>query len=333
MSYDWQSEYNPASTLAENDVENWKEWTDLTTEMWISDDIVEGDFEDEMDRFIITNVELSAIVSESMRNTDPNETIAHYTHNIVATFNSGVPLLNLPMVCRKLGWCKFNPETFAALIGCMKNPKTTILTFKSANHVCTGAKSENDARIACRAMCSAMQRKNIQCCMRDFRIRNIVAVAYTKFNLKLEDIAHHYKPKARFDPDRFPGLVFRMLNTNIVFTLFRQGKIVIAGGLKNKSIAKALKYLYQRVLLPFRDDNKTKNLTNHVTSKYTTTTTEKDEVNTSLYDVIGNSEGRDYTKYVEEHMDEYKKKHEELKTRIMNRSVSFANRLKRNVEL
>jgi transcription initiation factor TFIID TATA-box-binding protein len=190
---------------------------------------------------------------------DVSLTLSYKIQNVVSTFNGGVQRLNLRQLCMMLNWCQFNPEVFAALIGRLEDPKTTLLTFTSANNVCTGAKSEIDSRLACRMMASIMQDHGIECSMGKFVVQNIVASAYTGFPLKLEAIAVRYSPDANYDPEVFPGLIFRMRNPKIVFLAFREGKLVITGGKKRSQITKATNIFYRDVLLPFRDYSATIN--------------------------------------------------------------------------
>lgn len=152
-------------------------------------------------------------------------TLAFKIQNVVSTYNSGVQRLNLRMVCMDLNWCQINNEVFAALIGRLEDPKTTLLTFTSSNNVCTGAKKVIHSRIACRIAASIMQDKGYEVSMRDFKVQNIVASAYTGFPLRLEAIAVQFAPDATFDPDVFPGLIYRMKYPKIVFLLFREGKL------------------------------------------------------------------------------------------------------------
>jgi TATA-box binding protein (TBP) (component of TFIID and TFIIIB) len=206
---------------------------------------------------------------------DTPSTLNYKVQNVVSTFSgckeklnnisfltvffAGVRRLNLTALCMNLNWCQFNPEVFAALIGRIEDPKTTILTFTSANNVCTGAKSEIDSRIACRMHASIMQDHGIECGMTNFVVQNIVASAYTGFPLSLEKIAVQYSPDATCDPEIFPGLIFRMRKPKIVFLAFREGKLVITGGKKRNQLTKASEIFYKSVLVPFRDYNTTIN--------------------------------------------------------------------------
>lgn len=172
---------------------------------------------------------------------------------------SGVQRLNLKQLCRELFWCQFNPEVFAALIGRLADPKTTLLTFTSANNVCTGAKSEIESRISCRMLASILQDHGIECCMINFVVQNIVASAYTGFPLKLEDIAFKHSPDATYDPEIFPGLIFRMKKPKIVFLVFREGKLVITGGKKRSQVTEAANIFFHTVLKPHQDFSATIN--------------------------------------------------------------------------
>lgn len=193
------------------------------------------------------------------RNQEPAPQLVYHIQNVVSTFNGGVERLNLKKLCMELNWCHFNPEVFAALIGRLDDPKTTLLTFTKANNVCTGAKSEMDSRIACRTMAAIMQEHGIECSMSNFVVQNIVASAYTGFPLKLEAITAKYSPHAHYQPELFPGLIFRMEMLKVVFLVFREGKLVITGAKKRTQITAAAEIFYREVLIPYRDYSETIN--------------------------------------------------------------------------
>ena len=242
--------------------------------------------------------------------------------NVVSTFNGGVQRLNLKTLCMLMHWCQFNPEVFAALIGRLEDPKTTLLTFTSANNVCTGAKSELDSRIACRIMTHIMQEHGIQCSMARFVVQNIVASAYTGFPLKLELIAQKHSPLANYDPEVFPGLIYRMRNPKIVFLLFREGKLVITGGKKRSQITKAFDIFYENVLLPFKDESTTINFVQQAPSNACTLI----EVISKIVDEFGElndaetifeaDDPEDYedVRNIRDNIDEYEKLYQEQLT-------------------
>lgn len=53
---------------------------------------------------------------------------------------------------------EYNPKRFAAVIMRIREPRTTALIFSSGKMVCTGAKSEDDSRLAARKYARIVQK-------------------------------------------------------------------------------------------------------------------------------------------------------------------------------
>lgn len=49
------------------------------------------------------------------------------------------------------------------------------------------------------------------------------------FPIDLEHIANKYGEFCSYEPEVFPGLVYRMMDPKIVFLIFVSGKIVLTG--------------------------------------------------------------------------------------------------------
>jgi transcription initiation factor TFIID TATA-box-binding protein len=56
---------------------------------------------------------------------------------------------------------------------------------------------------------------------------------------------------ASYEPELFPGLIYRLVNPRVVFLIFVSGKIVITGAKKEIDLAHALTKLYP-VLVEFK---------------------------------------------------------------------------------
>ena len=67
--------------------------------------------------------------------------------NVVATVDLGCQL-DLKTIAMHARNAEYNPKRFAAAIVRIKDPKTTALIFASGKMVCTGAKSEDLAKLA-----------------------------------------------------------------------------------------------------------------------------------------------------------------------------------------
>ena len=93
--------------------------------------------------------------------------------NIVSTVNMGVKL-DLKKIALHARNAEFNPKRFAAVIMRIREPRTTALIFSSGKMVCTGAKSEEDSRLAARKYARIVQKLGFPTKFKDFKIQNMV---------------------------------------------------------------------------------------------------------------------------------------------------------------
>merc|ERR1719225_1597046 len=93
--------------------------------------------------------------------------------NIVSTVNMGVKL-DLKKIALHARNAEYNPKRFAAVIMRIREPRTTALIFSSGKMVCTGAKSEEDSRLAARKYARIVQKLGFPTKFKDFKIQNMV---------------------------------------------------------------------------------------------------------------------------------------------------------------
>lgn len=173
--------------------------------------------------------------------------------NVVATFNLGLDKLDLRELSLQKPFIEYNPHKFAAATLRLRNPKTTALAFASGNLVCTGSKDEITSRWASRRYVRLLQRHGVPVQFRKFKIQNIVASCNTGRPLKLKELGTKYGPYCSYEPDLFPGLVFRTTDPKLVFLCFRSGKVVITGAKTREEIKTTLELLFQNILVNFFD--------------------------------------------------------------------------------
>lgn len=173
--------------------------------------------------------------------------------NVVATFNLGVDYLDLRAIALHKPFIEYNPQKFAAASLRIRSPRTTALAFASGNMVCTGAKTEIESRFAGRKYVRVLQKHGIPVSFRDFKIQNIVASAEIPHALKLVELSRAYGPYVSYEPDLFPGLVFRTTAPKLVFLIFRSGKVVITGAKCRNEIQKTWIMLFRGIIQQFVD--------------------------------------------------------------------------------
>ena len=193
--------------------------------------------------------------SSSSSSQQISETPPYRLVNVVSTCSLGVDNIDLRTLALERNFLEFNPLTFAAATFRIRSPRTTCLLFASGNMVITGSSNEHESRLAARKYCSVLQRCGLKVMFKDFGIQNIVASAYVGFTINLQDIADQFSPYTSYDPDLFPGLVFRSISPKLVFLIFRSGKIVITGAKKNEEIAVTYNSLYKNIIVKHRGED------------------------------------------------------------------------------
>merc|ERR1712166_1241132 len=152
--------------------------------------------------------------------------------NIVSTVNLACPL-DLKKIALHARNAEYNPKRFAAVIMRIRDPRTTALIFSSGKMVCTGAKSEEASRLAARKYARIIQKLGFPAKFKEFKIQNMVASCDVKFPIRLEGLAFEHCNFASYEPELFPGLIYRMASPKVVLLIFVSGKLVITGA-KNR---------------------------------------------------------------------------------------------------
>jgi transcription initiation factor TFIID TATA-box-binding protein len=170
--------------------------------------------------------------------------------NIVATVNLSARL-DLKTIALHARNAEYNPKRFAAVIMRIREPKTTALVFASGKMVVTGAKSEDDSKLASRKYARIIQKLGFHTKFADFKIQNIVGSCDIKFPIRLEGLASSHHTFSSYEPELFPGLIYRMMKPKIVLLIFVSGKIVLTGAKVREEIYQAFELIYP-VLQDFR---------------------------------------------------------------------------------
>jgi transcription initiation factor TFIID TATA-box-binding protein len=150
--------------------------------------------------------------------------------------------ISLTRLIERLEDVEYNPERFPGLVCRIKNPRAAALIFSSGKIVCTGSRSVNLANEAMHRVVDRIRETGIDL-PREFevRIENIVASTqiYAKVKLNLEKLAFGLE-NSEYEPESFPGLVYRLRNPKAAFLLFGSGKIICTGARRVEDIHTAL---------------------------------------------------------------------------------------------
>jgi transcription initiation factor TFIID TATA-box-binding protein len=163
--------------------------------------------------------------------------------NVVAsaTLNQKV---DLNAVVKGYPGVEYRPEQFPGLVFRLKRPKTATLIFNSGKMVCTGAKSEKEARRAVVKVIKELKKSGIIIISKpDLKIQNIVASGVLGGMIDLEKAAYTLG-HTMYEPEQFPGLIYRMEEPKVVILLFASGKLVCTGAKKEEDVYVAVDKLH-----------------------------------------------------------------------------------------
>jgi len=138
---------------------------------------------------------------------------------------------------------EYNPEQFPGLVIRIKEPKTSALIFSSGKIVCTGARTIEKVHESIKKIIKSLEKINIKITIKPVvKIQNIVASGSIGMDLNLNDLATKLRD-VEYEPEQFPGLVYKLAAAKATFLLFSNGKIVCTGTKSEKEVHEALDML------------------------------------------------------------------------------------------
>ncbi len=153
--------------------------------------------------------------------------------------------LDLNLIETRIPHVDYNPDTFPGLVYRLKTPKVTALIFKSGKMVVTGAKSVSELVLAVKKILKSLRDAGIEIRGRpQLQIQNIVASANLHVYIDLEKAAFVLE-RSMYEPEQFPGLIYRMNDPKVVLLIFSSGKMVITGAKKEDDVRRAVENIYK----------------------------------------------------------------------------------------
>jgi transcription initiation factor TFIID TATA-box-binding protein len=154
----------------------------------------------------------------------------------VASHDQKFDLLSIMKVFRNV---EYRPKRFPGLVFRLKRPKTATLIFTSGKMVCTGAKSEKMAHRAIEKVVRELKKEGIIILGKPrIKVENMVASADIHGKVDLEAAAE-FLDNIMYEPEQFPGAVYRMKEPKVVILIFSSGRLVITGAKREEQVHEA----------------------------------------------------------------------------------------------
>ncbi len=166
--------------------------------------------------------------------------------NIVATTSLGKEV-SLTKLARTQSNTEYNPEQFPGLVLRIEKPKSAVLVFSSGNLVCTGTKSVAQVKEVIKAVIRQIAKIGVKITQTPkITVQNIVASGSIDLNLNLNLLALQLE-NTEYEPEQFPGLVYKLVDPTATFLLFSNGKLVCTGTKNKQQLEEAMKQLNRNI--------------------------------------------------------------------------------------
>jgi transcription initiation factor TFIID TATA-box-binding protein len=175
---------------------------------------------------------------------DPHENITVVNIVVSSGLGKDVPLERMAATVPNT---EYNPEQFPGLVIKFREPKTSALIFSSGKIVCTGAKSLEGVEKSLEKIVEAVSRIDIEFDgIPEYEVQNIVASGNIGADLNLNVLAMSLD-NTEYEPEQFPGLVYKLGTTKATFLLFSNGKIVCTGTKHEDQVHEAVDKLLENL--------------------------------------------------------------------------------------
>ena len=167
--------------------------------------------------------------------------------NVVATVVVEITeKIDLNQIARRHADVEYNPERFPGLVMRIEKPRATILIFSTGKMVVTGLRQATEAERVVDKVVKNIRKAGIKVSNPEITIQNIVASGdlHTNIDLNMAAIVMEY---AMYEPEVFPGLIYRMQDPKTVFLIFSTGRIVCTGAKRRDIVRDAVLKLNQQV--------------------------------------------------------------------------------------
>ena len=150
-------------------------------------------------------------------------------------------IISLDKLLNVLESSEYEPEQFPGLVYRLDNPKVATLIFRSGKIICVGARSTAAAKEALKKTVRNIKKIGIRFNENNLKVKieNIVVAVNLERDLNLDQLAFQLE-NSEYEPEQFPGLVYRIYDPKVAFLLFSSGRVVCAGAKSLDSVKKAV---------------------------------------------------------------------------------------------
>jgi len=168
--------------------------------------------------------------------------------NIVAS-GAIAESIDLAAFTEKTENCDLNTKRFPGAVFHITDPKIACLIFSSGKIVITGARDETALAAGLAVVIKALKSAGIVPLDEPrVKVTNIVCSYNLGKYINLNKLTVTFNVEnVEYEPEQFPGLVFRIADPKIVVLIFSSGKIILTGGKNLDDVKRGLDVLEKKL--------------------------------------------------------------------------------------
>lgn len=156
---------------------------------------------------------------------DASPVIDIVINNVVCSFSVRCHL-NLRQIALTASNVEYRREN-GMLTMKIRTPYTTASMWSSGKVTCTGATSEETAKLAARRYARILQKLGFRVKFMNYRVVNVLGTCTMPFAIKLIPFSQSNRPIASYEPELHPGVTYKIKDLKATLKIFSTGSITV----------------------------------------------------------------------------------------------------------
>ncbi|XP_050306595.1 TATA box-binding protein-like 1 [Anthonomus grandis grandis] len=127
----------------------------------------------------------------------------------------------------------------------LRRPYTTASIWSSGKVTCTGATSEDAARLAARRIARCLQKLGFNVKFNNYRVVNVLGTCSMPFAIRINSFSEQHR-EADYEPELHPGVTYKLQNPKATLKIFSTGSVTVTAP-SVQAVQAAIEHIYPLV--------------------------------------------------------------------------------------
>lgn len=181
--------------------------------------------------------------NESEGTSEPTPEVDIVINNVVCSFSVRCHL-NLRDIALRGVNVEYRKENGMVTMK-LRRPYTTASMWSSGKITCTGANSEEQAKVAARRYSRVLQKLGFNIKFKNFRVVNVLGTCTLPFGIKIANFSQAHR-EASYEPELHPGVTYKLYRPKATLKIFSTGSVTVTAPSVN-NVQAAIEHIFPLV--------------------------------------------------------------------------------------